>query len=168
MVPRSGHHDSINMLCDLPVELLSAILAFLDLVSLKRISESSRRLRAVCSDDVLNPWHHPVRHAIHNVFKDGENQDASDALDYPRNLASIEYKAQELAVLSGLSAFSTVPRSTLVDVLALSPPRFLLYHASRSNLPHRLWKEAFQRRFLPSWAQKFGQHWWSWQEGFFR
>ncbi|KAF8603657.1 hypothetical protein BDV93DRAFT_523131 [Ceratobasidium sp. AG-I] len=156
------------MLCDLPVELLSIILAFLDLISLKRISESCRLLRAVCSDDVLNPWHHPVRRAIHDVFKNGENQGSSETLEYPRNLASKAYEALELAVLSGLSAFSTVPRSTVVDILVLSPPRFLLYHASRSNLPRRLWEEAFRRRFLPSWAQKFEQHRWSWQEGFFR
>lgn len=171
MVSRSGHHDS-TMLRDLPVELLSAILAFLDLVSLKHASESCRLLRAVCSDHVLNPWHYPARRAIHNLFGDGltreENQIVSESLEYPGNLATRDYGVEELSVLSGLSDFSAVPRSTIVDILVLSPPRFLLYHASRSNLPRRLWEEAFRRRFLPSWAHNFGQHRWSWQEGFFR
>lgn len=168
MVSRSGHHDFTNMLCDLPVELLSTIFAFLDLLSLKSISESCRLLRAVCSDDILNPWHHPVRLAIHTAFVEGENQGSLDDLDYPSSSTRTEYDARQLAILSGLSAFSTVPRSTLVDILVLSPPRFLLYHASRSNLSCRRWEEAFRRRFLPSWAHKFDDHRWSWQEGFFR
>ncbi|KAG8690307.1 hypothetical protein FRC08_010572, partial [Ceratobasidium sp. 394] len=164
------------MLCDLPVELLSLIFSFLDLLSLKNTAETCRLIRAVCSDNVLNPWHHPVRRAILKAFAgdqgqeggEGETSTELETPEYPLNLATTSLESQELALLSSLGEYSTVPRLTLVDVLVLSPPRFLLYCASHSNLPRKLWEEAFRRRFLPSWAHILERRKWSWREGFFR
>jgi hypothetical protein len=160
------------MLHDLPVELLSLTLGFLDLVSLKNASESCRLLRAICSDHVLNPWHYPVRRAINMLFADGlakgESQAISEHQEYPANIPTTSLESQELAVLSALGEFSAVARSTLVDILVLSPPRFLLYCASRSNMTRSMWEDAFRRRFLPSWAHILERQKWSWREGFFR
>ncbi|QRV78576.1 F-box-like protein [Ceratobasidium sp. AG-Ba] len=164
------------MLCDLPVELLSLILSFLDILSLKNTTETCRLLRAVSSDDVLNPWHHPARLAIGRLFATDQGQEEiqeeiyskQETPEYPLNLASTPYESQELALLSALGEYSTVPRSTLVDVLVLAPPRFLLYCSGHSNLPRRLWEDAFRRRFLPSWVHVLERQKWSWREGFFR
>ncbi|KAJ1305301.1 hypothetical protein OPQ81_000324 [Rhizoctonia solani] len=164
------------MLCDLPPEIISLILGFLDLVSLKNCSESSRVLREVCSDPLLNPWHHPVRRAIYESFLDhstkSQRHPNRDIIEYPFDVPLSYHESQTLELLATLGAFSCVPRSVLVDILALSPPRFLLYHSARSKLPRDLWKQAFRRRFLPSWVP----HWvhtlqrssWKWQESFFR
>ncbi|KAG8723053.1 hypothetical protein FRC09_004942 [Ceratobasidium sp. 395] len=165
------------MLCDLPVELLSLIFSLLDLLSLKHTAETCRLIRAVCSDNVLNPWHYPVRRAIHGIFAGDRAQDEnrelesvteSEASEYPLNLATTSFESRELAILSSLGEYSAVPRATLVDVLVFAPPRFLLYCAAHSNLPRKLWEEAFRRRFLPSWAQILERRKWSWREGYFR
>ncbi|CAE6460344.1 hypothetical protein ACGC1H_005990 [Rhizoctonia solani] len=164
------------MLCDLPPELISSILGLLDLLSLRNCSETCRVLREVCSDSLLNPWHHPVRRAIYNSFVDhleeSRRHSNQDFIEYPLDVALTNHESQTLATLAAFGTFSCVPRSVLVDILALSPPRFLLYHSTRSKLPRELWEQAFRRRFLPSWIP----HWvhtsqrpsWAWQEGFFR
>ncbi|KAH7338151.1 hypothetical protein B0J17DRAFT_661003 [Rhizoctonia solani] len=144
------------MLYGLPPELISLILGFLGLLDLKSCADSCRVLREVCSDPLLNPWHHPVRRCYR----------------IPLDVPLTDHESQTLAILSALGTFSCVPRSVLVDILALSPPRFLLYHSTRSKLPRELWEQAFRRRFLPSWIP----HWvhtsqrpcWTWQESFFR
>jgi hypothetical protein len=166
------------MLFNLPPELLSSILGFLDLLSLKNCSDSCRTLRDICSDPVLNPWRHAVRCAIHELFTDDLTREKSqphrELIVYPTEASLTFHESQTLSVLAALGTFASVPRSVLVDVLALSPPRFLLYHSTRSNLPRELWEEAFRRRFLPSWAPS--NDWirtlqhpsWSLKEGFFR
>ncbi|CAE6383438.1 unnamed protein product [Rhizoctonia solani] len=164
------------MLFALPPEVLSLILCSLDLVSLKNCSDSCRVLRAVCSDPLLNPWHHPVRHAIYESFMGHSTRTQRNTnrsiIEYPLDVSLSDHESQTLAILAALGLFSCVPRSVIVDILALSPPRFLLYHSSRSKLPRELWEQAFRRRFLPSWIP----HWvhtsqrpsWAWQESFFR
>ncbi|CAE7195135.1 unnamed protein product [Rhizoctonia solani] len=164
------------MLHNLPPELISLIFGLLDLLSLKNCSDSCRVLRAVCSNSLLNPWHHPVRRAIYESFIDhltkSQRHPNRDVIEYPLDVALTDHESQTLAVLAALGAFSCVPRSVIVDILALSPPRFLLYHSTRSTLPRELWEQAFRRRFLPSWIP----HWvhtsqracWAWQESFFR
>ncbi|CAE6457802.1 unnamed protein product [Rhizoctonia solani] len=164
------------MLCALPPEIMSLILGLLDLLSLKNCSDSCRVLRGVCSDALLNPWHRPVRHAIYESFIDHSTKSLRhpnrDVIEYPLDVPLTDHESQTLAILAGLGAFSCVPRSVIVDILALSPPRFLLYHSTRAKLPRALWEQAFRRRFLPSWIP----HWvhtsqrpsWTWQESFFR
>ncbi|KDN43607.1 hypothetical protein RSAG8_05984, partial [Rhizoctonia solani AG-8 WAC10335] len=168
------------MLYDLPPELISLILGLLDLPSLKNCSESCRVLREITrrnlGNPLLNPWHHPVRRAIYESFIDHSTKSRRhpnrDVIEYPLDVALTDHESQTLAMLAALGIFSCVPRSVIVNILALSPPRFLLYHSTRSRLPRELWEQAFRRRFLPSWIP----HWvhisqlpsWTWQESFFR
>ncbi|CUA71190.1 hypothetical protein RSOLAG22IIIB_04494 [Rhizoctonia solani] len=164
------------MLCNLPPELVSLILGLLDLPSLKSCSEACRVLREVCSDSLLNPWHHPVRRAIYGSFIDHSTKSRrysnQEVIEYPLDVALSDHEAQTLAILAALGTFSCVPRSVIVDILTLSPPRFLLYHSTRSKLPRELWEQAFRRRFLPSWIPNWvhtsQRPSWTWQESFFR
>ncbi|QRW20866.1 sucrase/ferredoxin-like domain-containing protein [Rhizoctonia solani] len=144
-----------------------------DLTSLKKCSDSCRVLRTVCSDPLLNPWHHPVRHAIFELFTHHSiRNNGRHTIEYPVEALLEDHESETLTILAALAAFSCVPRSVVVDILALSPPRFLLYHSARSKLPCELWEQAFRRRFLPSWIPPWvrtsRRPSWAWQECFFR
>ncbi|KAG1755449.1 hypothetical protein EDB19DRAFT_406890 [Suillus lakei] len=111
----------------LPVELIATILGDLDLESLVKVSNLSRRLRHVASDSSLNPWKHPIAH----------------------NLASGSYER----CFYHLSLRSIIPRSNWIDILTLAPPGFLLFESSLPNLKASEWEECFRKRFLPGWLK---------------
>ncbi|KAG1873758.1 hypothetical protein DFJ58DRAFT_881970, partial [Suillus subalutaceus] len=111
----------------LPVELIATILGNLDLESLVKVSNLSRRLRHVASDSTLNPWKRPIA----------------------QNLASSNYERS----LYHLSLRSIVPRSNWIDILTLAPPGFILFESSFPNLKASEWEECFRRRFIPGWLK---------------
>jgi hypothetical protein len=113
-------------LLSLPTELLADILGALDVPSLIAVANTSSRLRAVCSDDVLNPWRAPIW----------------------RNLRSKYYSD-----LATLSVRTTVPRHNWVDILSRAPATFVLFEVTLPNLKESEWEEVFKRRFLPSWQK---------------
>ncbi|KAG8936531.1 hypothetical protein FRC02_001497 [Tulasnella sp. 418] len=111
---------------DLPVEILADIFSLLAISSLIAISQVARRFRAICSDEVLNPWRAPIMEALND-----------NTLD-------------ELATLA---LRSVVPRHNFIEILSLASPEFLLLRAGLSHLHSNIWNEAFSRRFLPSWRR---------------
>lgn len=123
----------------LPVELIASILAELDVVSLRRASETCARLRAVASDALLNPWRSPILRAL---------------------------TRRSPAELRHISVLSTVPRQNWIDILCYASPEFLLFEATPPNLTEDQYKIAFRKRFLPSWAKirKSGP----WREAFLK
>ncbi|KAG2042185.1 hypothetical protein BDR03DRAFT_854604 [Suillus americanus] len=111
----------------LPVELIATILGNLDLESLVKVSNLSRRLRHVASDSTLNPWKCPIT----------------------QNLASGSYERS----FYHLSLRSVVPRSNWIDILTLAPPDFILFESSFPNLKASEWEECFRKRFIPGWLK---------------
>ncbi|KAG1783051.1 hypothetical protein EV702DRAFT_240416 [Suillus placidus] len=111
----------------LPVELIATILGNLDLESLVKVSNLSRRLRHVASDSTLNPWKRPIT----------------------QNLASGSYERS----FYHLSLRSIVPRSNWIDILTLAPPGFILFESSLPNLKACEWEECFRKRFIPGWLK---------------
>ncbi|KAG2156301.1 hypothetical protein DEU56DRAFT_723385 [Suillus clintonianus] len=124
----------------LPVELIATILGDLDLESLVKVSNLSRRLRHVASDSSLNPWKIPIT----------------------RNLASGSYEQS----FYHLSLRSTVPRSNWIDILTLAPPGFILFESSLPNLRASEWEECFRRRFIPGWLKWKKEN--TWRESYLK
>jgi hypothetical protein len=110
----------------LPAELLATIFSNLDLSSLLNVAYTASALRDVCADPVTNPWRRPMLRALHQPSED--------------------YSA-----LLHLSVRSCVPRQNWIDILSCAPPSFILFEATLPNLRDDQWREAFVRRFLPSW-----------------
>jgi hypothetical protein len=123
----------------LPVELIADILSELDLETLIKLSNLSRRLHFIASDSSLNPWRAPIL----------------------RNLRSNSYEA----CLKHLSVRS-IPRQNWVEILSIAPPAFLLFESTLPNLKASEWEECFKRRFLPGWRKwkKEG----GWKEAFLK
>ncbi|KAG2757506.1 hypothetical protein P692DRAFT_201896231 [Suillus brevipes Sb2] len=111
----------------LPVELIATILSNLDLESLVKVSNLSRRLRHVASDSTLNPWKRPIT----------------------QNLASGNYERS----FYHFSFRSIVPTSNWIDILTLAPPGFILFESSLPNLKASEWEECFRKRFIPGWLK---------------
>lgn len=111
----------------LPVELIATILSNLDLESLVKVSNLSRRLRHVASDSTLNPWRRPIA----------------------QNLASGHYERS----FYHFSFRSIVPASNWIDILTLAPPGFILFESSLPNLKASEWEECFRKRFIPGWLK---------------
>ena len=123
----------------LPVELIASVFAELDILSLRRASETCARLRAVASDALLNPWRSPILRAL----------------------------AQRSPVeLKHISVLSTIPRQNWIDILCYASPEFLLFDATLPNLSEEQYKTAFRKRFLPSWAKIWKAD--SWREAFLK
>jgi hypothetical protein len=114
----------MSLLTSLPSEILATILCNLELPILICASYTSKRLHAVCSDAVTNPWRNLILRAIHS----GVHED-----------------------LSHLSVRSVVPRHNWIEIMSLAPAPFLLYEMTVPNLRSSEWEEAYARRFLPSW-----------------
>lgn len=127
-------------LTDLPVELIASILGLLDIVSLRITSETCTRLRLIVSDPLLNPWRYPILREILTKR-------------YPHELKH-------------LSTLSIVPRTNWLPVLTYGSPEYILFQCTLPNLSEDQWREAFRRRFLPSWSKikKNG----SWKEAFLK
>jgi len=138
-----GHHwrfmATFLSLETLPVELIASVFAELDILSLRRASETCARLRAVASDALLNPWRSPILRAL----------------------------AQHSPVeLKHISVLSTIPRQNWIDILCYASPEFLLFDATLPNLSEEQYKIAFRKRFLPSWAKIWKSG--SWREAFLK
>ncbi|KAG9017966.1 hypothetical protein FRB90_012852 [Tulasnella sp. 427] len=112
---------------ELPVEILSDILAQLPIPSIIAASQISRYFRRICQDPLLNPW----RPVILATLTDPD-------------LENINW-------LTTLSEHGSMPRQNFIDILSLAPPQFLLLEATLPTLPDYYWDEAINRRFLPSW-----------------
>ncbi|KAI0751009.1 hypothetical protein C8Q80DRAFT_1098433 [Daedaleopsis nitida] len=113
----------------LPVELIADALGELDVASLITVSYLSRRLRAIASDNALNPWRRPI---LRNLYSPtGEYEDA----------------------LRHLSVRQTVPRQNWVEILSLGKAEYLLFEMTLPNLKETEWQECFMRRFLPGWQK---------------
>ena len=124
----TGHASSVMATFDsLPVELIADILGELDLASLIKISQLSRRLHDIVSDPSLNPWRRPIL----------------------RNLRSSTYEL----CLANLSVRWSVPRHNWIEILSLATPHFILFQVTLPNLASDQWQEAFKRRFLPGWQK---------------
>jgi hypothetical protein len=125
-------------LLSLPTELLADILSGLDVPTLIAVSHASKKLRSVCSDDVLNPW----RAAISSYLREG---------------------CYEEFATPGF--YNTVPRQNWIEILSRAPPAFLLDDVNLLHLlEESVWKEAFKKRFLPSWQERKRAE--SWRECF--
>lgn len=112
---------------DLPVEILSDILAQLPIPSIIAASQISRYFRRICQDPLLNPW----RPVIIATLTDPD--------------------LTNLTWLTTLGEHGAMPRQNFIDILALAPPHFLLLEVTLPTLPDYYWDEAINRRFLPSW-----------------
>lgn len=110
----------------LPVELITGILADLDIPSLRSASETCVRLHTVASDPLLNPWRGPILRAL------------------------MQHSPTQL---KNLGVLSTVPRHNWLEILCYASPEFLLFEATLPNLSDEQYQVAFVRRFLPSWAK---------------
>jgi len=129
-------------LTTLPLEIISDILAFLDLVSLLQASQTSKLLAAVCRDEHLNPWTSRLK----TVLRDQE---------------AVNEGEQEL--LNHLGCYSSIPRQNWLLILSLASPEKLLFN-DIPWLPDELWHRAFMMRFLPSWTRWKRTH--SWKRAF--
>ncbi|CAK5262843.1 unnamed protein product, partial [Mycena citricolor] len=117
------------MIEGLPVELIGKIVGDLSLDDALKISQLSRRLRAVSSDPVLNVWRPCIL----------------------RNLKASTYET----AFKTLSVHTVVPRHNWLEILSLGRAAYLLFDAVLPNLPDAEWEEAFKRRFLTSWASAY-------------
>ncbi|KAH8830348.1 hypothetical protein DL96DRAFT_1784557 [Flagelloscypha sp. PMI_526] len=121
----------------LPPELVALILEELPLQTLIVVSYLSRHLYTISADSSLNPWRQPILHILRTLPVDEE----------------------VWAPLKHLSVRRVPPRSNFIDILSLAPPFFILFELTLPNLSSEEWKEAFRRRFLPSWATWIGTGW---------
>ncbi|CAA7260066.1 unnamed protein product [Cyclocybe aegerita] len=124
----SHRHRIYDMLFEsLPVDLIAEILGELDLESLIKMSNLSKRFQLVASDASLNPWRRPII----------------------RNLRTHAYEK----ALKHLSVRTSVPRQNWVEIISLARPSFILFEATLPNLKESDWEECFRRRFLPGWRK---------------
>ncbi|TFK99171.1 hypothetical protein BDV98DRAFT_595193 [Pterulicium gracile] len=123
----------------LPVEIIAEILEFLDLESLITVSHVSWGLRRITTDPSLNPWRHPVLRTLRAPI--------------------YEPCLKHLVTIS-------VPEHTWAEILSRAKPAFLLFDCTVPYLKDNFWKDAFERRFLPSWKawRKTG----TWKSAFLR
>ncbi|KAF7332273.1 hypothetical protein MKEN_00108500 [Mycena kentingensis (nom. inval.)] len=109
----------------LPVDLIAQIVGELPLLDVIKMSQLSRHLKLIASDDTLNVWRRPILRAVRT------NSDQA---------------------LKNLSVYTCVPRHNWITVLATAKAHFILFDLTLPNLKHAEWEEAFRRRFLPSWV----------------
>ncbi|KAF7301887.1 hypothetical protein MIND_00754700 [Mycena indigotica] len=117
------------MIETLPVELIGRIIGELHLADVVKVSQLSRQMRLVSSDTLLNVWRQPI---LRGLRIDSDQCDPT---------------------LKHLSVHSCVPRHNWIEILAIASPEFILYDSTLPNLANAEWKEAFRRRFLPSWSK---------------
>ncbi|KAJ7068513.1 hypothetical protein C8F01DRAFT_612703 [Mycena amicta] len=117
------------MIETLPVELIASIVGELNLGDVIKVSQLSRQMKLVSSDTVLNVWRRPILRALRTK--------------------SHQYEP----ALKNLSVYMSVPRHNWIDILALASTEFILFDTTLPNLADAEWKDAFRRRFLPSWTR---------------
>jgi hypothetical protein len=145
----------------LPVELIATILSYLDLSSLVNVIGVSKLLANVCSDALLNPWRSPIQRALTNYISnpDAHTHDNDNDNDDSDSDHDDEWPMGDNRTLEHLSCYTMVPKNNWIDILARAPSSLILFHEI-PWMPEHMWKEAFLRRFLPSWARwKKNQSW---------
>lgn len=121
--------SNLSDLESLPVELITEILAELDLTTLIVVSALSSRLRRVIFDPSLNPWRKPI-------YKNLRERD-------------VEYEH----CFWTLPRFLELPRQNWIDIFTIARPEFLLFEMPLPVLSESDWEECFKRRFLPGWTK---------------
>ncbi|ORX37661.1 hypothetical protein BD324DRAFT_622801 [Kockovaella imperatae] len=132
----SSKSRSMTSLLDLPGDVQSHIASFLDLPDQLSFLSSHPDFLSLARTHLS-----PLSSSIRRILDDGP--------PYPNILAKIPTLNLFLPLENG---------HLFVDVLVRARPRWILERFELGRWPERVWREAFERRFLPSWRRFKGEN----------